>query len=210
MIRNSRHRLAPAPRYSCELPPRRMRGGRADCNGSGRIARLRPGAHLPMRRHVGNFVEIKNSRRRARQQGQSPHLRGRHRDRRRSSTSAPAPSPATTTVPTSTVPRSVTGRFIGSGVQLIAPVEVGAGAVVGAESGRFPTSPRPSCSPSRAPVRGPFPPGSGRSRARNEIAASSRGPSDSDVSFNHCKGCGRSCTQKPSAPLNVEYVRETM
>ena len=63
----------------------------------GPFARLRPGTRLADGVHVGNFVEVKNSDARRRQQGEPPDLPRRHDGRERASTSARAPSPATTT-----------------------------------------------------------------------------------------------------------------
>ena len=63
----------------------------------GPFARLRPAPSSRDDVHVGNFVEIKKSAARRRQQGEPPHLPRRRDGRRATSTSAPAPSPATTT-----------------------------------------------------------------------------------------------------------------
>ena len=54
--------------------------------------------------HIGNFVEVKNSRDRPGLEGEPPDLSGRYATSARASTWAPAPSPATTTAPTSRAP----------------------------------------------------------------------------------------------------------
>ena len=70
----------------------------------GPFAHLRPGTRLGADVHVGNFVETKKTRDRARQQGQPPLATSATRSSARRSTSAPAPSPATTTATRSTRP----------------------------------------------------------------------------------------------------------
>ena len=90
-----------------------------------------PGTELADEVHIGNFVEVKASTHRARQQGEPPRLRGRlHRGR-------------DVNIGAGTITCNYDGAnkhrtvieddvHIGSDVQLVAPVTVGKGATIGA------------------------------------------------------------------------------
>jgi bifunctional UDP-N-acetylglucosamine pyrophosphorylase/glucosamine-1-phosphate N-acetyltransferase len=96
----------------------------------GPYARLRPGAEIGEGAKVGNFVEVKK-----RGWARAPRpttcpISAMPRSARRR-TSAPAPSPAIMTASAST-DGDRRGAFIGSNSALVAPVTIGAGAIVGA------------------------------------------------------------------------------
>jgi bifunctional UDP-N-acetylglucosamine pyrophosphorylase/glucosamine-1-phosphate N-acetyltransferase len=92
--------VAPAPHQTL-LPYRRMRRRRKSQIGP--YARLRPGTELGEDVHIGNFVEVKNSK-------VAAHSKANHlayvgdATSARASTSAPAPLPAITMAPTNSAP----------------------------------------------------------------------------------------------------------
>jgi acetyltransferase-like isoleucine patch superfamily enzyme len=98
----------------------------------GPFARLRPGTELAAGVHVGNFVELKNSKFRRAVEGQSPCLHRRRRSSAAGSISVPVRSPATTTAPTSSRRSSRTMPSSAPIRNLVAPVTVGRGATLGA------------------------------------------------------------------------------
>jgi bifunctional UDP-N-acetylglucosamine pyrophosphorylase/glucosamine-1-phosphate N-acetyltransferase len=103
-----------------------------DCH-VGPFARLRPGANLARAVHIGNFVEVKNSR--IGEGSKSNHLTYLGDSIIGSGVNVGA---GTITCNYDGVNKSQTqigdGAFIGSGSMLVAPVKIGAGATIGAGS----------------------------------------------------------------------------
>jgi bifunctional UDP-N-acetylglucosamine pyrophosphorylase / glucosamine-1-phosphate N-acetyltransferase len=103
-----------------------------DCH-VGPFARLRPGANLARAVHIGNFVEVKNSR--IGEGSKSNHLTYLGDSTIGSGVNVGA---GTITCNYDGVNKSQThigdGAFIGSGSMLVAPVKIGAGATIGAGS----------------------------------------------------------------------------
>jgi bifunctional UDP-N-acetylglucosamine pyrophosphorylase/glucosamine-1-phosphate N-acetyltransferase len=99
----------------------------------GPFARLRPGTHLHQSVHIGNFVEVKKSE--IGEGSKANHLTYLGDARIGSRVNVGA---GTVTCNYDGVNKSVTdigdGAFIGSGTMLVAPVEVGANATIGAGS----------------------------------------------------------------------------
>jgi bifunctional UDP-N-acetylglucosamine pyrophosphorylase / glucosamine-1-phosphate N-acetyltransferase len=99
----------------------------------GPFARLRPGADIGERAHIGNFVEVKNARFEAGAKANHLSYIGDARVGARSNIGA---GTITCNYDGANKHRTVIGdnAFIGSGSMLVAPVEVGAGATIGAGS----------------------------------------------------------------------------